>query len=260
MLRLLIITAFMILSFNAFAAERVVILAPAAADIFVKLKLERFVVGVTRSVHEIPNAKRVGGHIKPNIELIKALKPDLIIIGSNRFFTKDMERMIDAEVHIYHPLTIFEIFTAIKEIGFLMESEAEAESLIDRLNQQMAKIHIIEDKKTVIYESVYMPYTVAGSKNIVADIIKTAGGKYLIKTPNKLVKYSVEKVIKFNPDLYIFQVGPMNKKPVHPQKRPEFKRMSSLFVEVDELSFSRANTISIYNAVQLNKVLVENFK
>lgn len=260
MLRLLIIMVFLTFSFNIYAYERVVILSPAAADIFIKLGLESKVVGVTKSIKELPKAKRVGGHIKPNIELIKALNPDLIVISSNRFFTKDMQKTVNAEILKYNPHSISEIFKSIIEIGYFMEKEIEAEQLTEKLRQELAHIRRTTYIPTVVFESVYMPYTVAGSKNIVADIVKIAGGKYLINKKKKLVKFSVEKVVSLNPDIYIYQVGPMNKKPVKPEKRPEFKNMKSLFLEVDELSFSRANTNSIFNAVKLNEIIRQYFK
>jgi iron complex transport system substrate-binding protein len=238
----------------------VVILSPAAADIFIKLGLEDKVVGVTKSIKEIKKAKRIGGHIKPNIELIRALNPDLIVISSNRFFTKEMEKMLDVKVFKYNPHTISDIFQSILEVGYLMNKEIEAEQLTERLRQKLTVIRHTIYKPTVVFESVYMPYTLAGKNNIVADIVKMAGGVYLINNKKKLVKFSIEKVVSLKPDVYIFQVVPMNKKPVHPSKRPEFKNMDSLYIEVDELSFSRANTNSIINAVNLNKLFREYFK
>ncbi len=260
MLRLLIIMAFLTLSFNLYAYDKVVILSPAAADIFIRLGLEDKVVGVTKSIKEIPKAKRVGSHIKPNIELIRALNPDLIVISSNRFFTKEMEKMIGAKVHKYNPHTISDIFKSIIEIGNLMEVEIKAEQLTEKLRQKLMAIRHTQYKPTVVFESVYMPYTVAGQKNIVADIVRLAGGYYLIPNKKKLVRFSIEKVVSLNPDVYIYQVGPMNKKPVNPKKRPEFKNIDSIYIEVDELTFSRANTNAIFNAINLNKVFRQYFK
>jgi len=81
----LIITLSLIISINLFAYNRVVVLAPAVGDIFKKLEIDSKVVGVTRHVRGFKNAVKVGSHIKPNIEIISSLKPDLIIISSDIF-------------------------------------------------------------------------------------------------------------------------------------------------------------------------------
>lgn len=58
-----------------------------------------------------------------------------------------------------------------------------------------------------------------------------------------------------NPDFYLFQIGPMNKKkPVPPAERPSFRMLSSEFLKVDEKRFSRANSVSFDNVIMLNKV------
>ncbi len=80
MLRSVLILVVLLFTFNAFAADRVIVLAPAAADILQKLGSSSQIVGKTKSVEEFPNALKVGSHIRPNLEIIMSLKPDLIII------------------------------------------------------------------------------------------------------------------------------------------------------------------------------------
>ena len=64
---------------RAEAQERLVILAPAAADVVNRLGAADLVIGVTNSVAEFPQAARVGTHRGPEIEKIAALKPTLLI-------------------------------------------------------------------------------------------------------------------------------------------------------------------------------------
>ena len=88
MLRLLAALLLLLSATSSFAAERIVVLAPAAADIIEKLDAAELVVGKTRSVEEFPQATQVGSHIRPNLEIVTSLQPDLLIISSNKFFSE----------------------------------------------------------------------------------------------------------------------------------------------------------------------------
>ena len=105
-----------------------------------------------------------------------------------------------------------------------------------------------------------MPLLVAGSRHIVADIVNRAGGVLLPPDKRKLVRYNAEAILARQPDIYIYQVGPMNKNPQPPAERSCFSSLKAKFLQVDELQFSRPNTTSFDNVVKLNHYFAgENF-
>ncbi|MCD8492298.1 MAG: hypothetical protein LRY51_10605 [Geovibrio sp.] len=76
---------------------------------------------------EFPDAVKVGTHIRPNAEIIRSLRPDLIITGSADEYYADAVRAITgASVYKYDPLSLEEILTAAAEIGELTGRRAEA--------------------------------------------------------------------------------------------------------------------------------------
>lgn len=253
MSRLLAVLLLFCFSSEGWGAQRIVLLAPAAGDILSRLDAEDRVVGVTRSLEEFPKATRVGSHIRPNLEILRALEPDLLIISSERFFSTEMAAAVGARVYSYNPHTLEEILHQIGELAELLGKRELGEELIALQRRKLAQVEPVADPPEVIFEVTAMPFVVAGSHNIVADIIEKAGGKLLTPDRRKLVRFNTEAVLLQEPDIYIYQVGPMNKNPVPPRERSPLNRLKARFLEVDELLFSRPNTVSFDNVLTLNR-------
>lgn len=251
----------MALAFTAPAAsfERVVLLAPAAGDIMLKLGLEHKVVGVTRSNYDFPNAVKVGSHVKPNIELIHSLQPDLIIIGNARFFGAELQRLFDADIIAYQPKTLNEVQHAITAFGRKFEVEERARALNGELSSVLQQIQPFNAPPQVVYEITELPLTIAGSNHIVADIISIAGGKLLAPEQRSLIRYNVESIVTARPDLYLYQQGPMNASPTEPSSRPQYQSLTMETLKVDQLQYTRANSQSFYLALELNRYIRNQF-
>ena len=245
---------FFLLNINISAYDRVVLLSPAAGDIFKQLHLEDKVVGITRHMQGFKYAKKVGSHLRPNIEIIKSLHPDLIVISSVRFFSKALNKNIETKYFNYNPHTLDGIIRKIKDIGEMFKKDKEANILIENLNLKLENIKQLKKTPKVVYEVMQMPYIVVGKTNIISDIICKAGGINIVTVNKKHVKYSYEKVVAAKPDIYLYQVGPMNKNPVPPGERKYFKTLNAMFVKIDERSFARPNTKSFENVLKLNKI------
>jgi iron complex transport system substrate-binding protein len=241
-------------------ARRIVLLAPAAGDILLQLGLEDQVVGKTRSLEEFPQAKKIGSHIKPNVELIKGLEPDLLIISSNRFFSEQMAETVGAETLVYNPQTLDEILLQIDKLAQRTGREAAGSELTRRLRRQLQDLKNPPQTTRVIYEISALPLSVAGQNNIISDIIRTAGGAPLDFGKRKIIKLNSEAVIVSRPDLYIYQIGPMNQNPTAPQKRGAYRMLQARYLKVDQLEWSRANSQSFTRVVELNRLLVSGKK
>ncbi|CAM4430772.1 ABC transporter substrate-binding protein [Shewanella livingstonensis] len=253
MFRFLLIIAALAFSTNNYAYERVVLLAPAAGDLFIQLQQQHKVVGVTRNNDDFKDALKIGSHIKPNIELIKSLNPDLIIIDSTRFFSDEMASLLGAKTVIYNPVTLNAVLEQIHHLGTLLDCPNQANELVTTLTQVLQKIKPLVKKPSVIYEVTQMPLTIAGKGNIVSDIIHSAGGELMAPSTRKLIKFNVESVLVSQPDYYLYQIGPMNPNPQPPETRQLYKMLPSKFIQVEQLSYSRANSQSFYIAAELNR-------
>ncbi|NOZ69448.1 MAG: ABC transporter substrate-binding protein [Deferribacteres bacterium] len=239
---------------GAWAYKRIVVLYPAVSPILIEIGALDMIVGTTRSDHAVKNAVRVGSHLRPNIELLNALDPDLIIAGSQRAFPKEMKQRVKADIFYYNPVTLDEILVKIRKIGDMLERRDRAEKLILRLKKRLEDIRPLTTEPSVIYEVMAEPLRVAGEKSIVTSIVSAAGGRNLVKIDRKHAVISTEKVLQLRPDFYIYQVGPMNKNPVPPGERPFYKSLKAEFIKVDELEFARPGINAFDAAVRLNRI------
>ncbi len=232
------------------------VLSPAAAGVIHALGADGLVVGKTRSIRLFPHATVVGTHIRPNPELVAACRPQLIVATSEKFFSRAMAERLGARFYLYDPRTLEEVLESIKELGRILDREREAEELVKRLKDKLGRVVPPRVKPRVVYEVMQRPYMVAGKRSIVADIVERAGGIYVVDAPKKLVRTSCERVRMLRPQIYIYQVGPMNRNPSPPSERPCFRGLKMEVVRVDELKFSRAGVESFDRVLELNRLFV----
>ena len=241
----------------ALSFERIVVLYAPASDIVRLLTDESRVVGVTRTDHNFKKAVKVGSHLRPNIELIKALEPDLMIMGSERAFPTSMQERFTSQFHRYDPLNLDELLRAIERLGDLLDAREVADGIV---RQQIKKLQAIQKPATApttIYEISERSLRVAGGPSIMTSIIEAAGGVNLIQTRKKHVVISAEMVIDLNPDYYIYQKGPMNKNPEKPSERAYFKPLQSRVILVDQYLFSRPGINAFDAVIKLNQIFLK---
>jgi iron complex transport system substrate-binding protein len=257
MSRLVPVLLLLLFTTNSFAAQRIVVLAPAAADIIEKLDAAALVVGKTRSVAEFPQATKVGSHIRPNLEIITSLQPDLLVVSSNKFFSREMAGAVKAQVFYYNPNSLAEILEQTRQLGMLIDRQQQALQLIETQRQKLRRVQPLSRKPRVLYEITEAPLTIAGSENILADIIASAGGELVSGGERKLLRFNPEAVLALQPEIYLWQVGPMNQNPAPPAERGHYALLKADYRQVDQLQYSRANTHSFDSVLELNSYFKE---
>lgn len=236
--------------------RRVIVLNSAASPILKELGVADHISGTTHTDHVFQGVTRVGSHLRPNLELIKALRPDLMIVGSKKAFPEEMQERLKVEIFRYDPRNLEDILAVIARLGHLFGQEEKGLRLVASLRTKMALVRWPKKPVTMIYEISEKALKVAGRLNVVNDIIKTAGGINLIDIEKKHVLISPEKVLELEPDVYLFQEGPMNKNPEDPSARSYFKSLKSKVVKVDQLEFSRSGINAFDAVLKLNKLIL----
>lgn len=240
------------LSINALAIGRVVILAPAAADIFYKIGATDTVVGVTNNVMEFPDAAKVGTHLNPAVEKIASLRPSLVVTTPG--FDADIIRRMGAEPFVYTPKTLREIINYVRILAKKIGKEAEGEALAVSLEKILDELHPVTGQRpTVLYETRSTPLGLARGNSIIINILETAGFRYAYSETGGTV--SAEYLLGNQPDYYIYQEGPMNRNPVVPSKRQGWSSFNACAWKVDEFAFARPNTIVFQTVRELNEIL-----
>ncbi|WP_025142958.1 helical backbone metal receptor [Pedobacter jeongneungensis] len=167
-----------------FPPKRIISIVPSQTELLFDLGLDQEIIGLTKfCIHPIEKfaaRTKVGGTKKLNIDLIKDLKPDLIIGNKEENTQRDIEELAE-----YFPVWMSDIFTlddamkTIAEIGALVDREPEASYLNHLISagfndlKTLALQHHIDKK--VAYLIWRKPYMAAGKNTFIDDILLING-------------------------------------------------------------------------------------
>jgi iron complex transport system substrate-binding protein len=199
---------------------------------------------------EIVKLPSVGTHMRPNVEMIIGLKPDLVVQSASRWETAgEMSRLQGAgiPVAVFSPNTFEEIFSTMERLAALVGRSEQGREVVTQLRKRLAavrdRLENVKERQRVFFEVRPEPLTAAGKGSIVQQIITAAGAENAIKSEKAIVQYNFEALLVADPDVYIVQRGPMSHNPLPPKNRPHFDQLRSVrkgkVIYVDEYLFSR---------------------
>ncbi len=250
-------------------AHRIIPLYGAFAEMLFSIGAGDFVVARTQADNYPPrltDLPSVGTHMRPNVEMIMGLKPDLVIqSATRRDETPEISRLSDSgiPVAVFAPRNFPEIFSVIERLGVLTGHSSEASVFVETLRSRLAavrdKLAGVETKPKVFFEIRAEPLTGAGYGSIVQEILNAVAAENALKNDKAIVQYNIEALLVQNPDFYIVQEGPMNRNPMPPAKRPHFDRLKCVqegrVLTADEFIFSRPGPRCVDAVEQLAAVL-----
>lgn len=244
--------------------RRIVSLYGGLTEVLVALGLGDRLVARTRGDHRLPKLPTVGTHLQPNVEMILALQPDLVVQGG---VPKGLPalRKLEAEgvpVAMFAPHDFPGLFNEIQRLGTLTgRSEAAASlsrDLKDRLARLARRLRGLQPVR-VFFEVDYHNLLAAGRGSMVNDIIAKAGGINVVESPKQLIPFSLEALLQADPEVYVIQQGPMNKNPRNIYDRPYFQELRAVknhrVLLVDESLFSHPGPRSAAAVEQLARFL-----
>lgn len=256
-------------------ARRIIALYGAFNEILLAMGLEDRIIARTAADAEIPELAHlpgIGTHMRPSLEMVAALGPDLVLQMGGRDEALESAhalRRLGVTVAVFHVASFDELFSCISRLGGLTGSEPEAARLVGALETRLADLAATLDlpvtgdaRPTVFFELRYPGLIGAGSGAMVTDIIDRAGGRNVLASPQsreRVVRLGEEELLRLDPAVYLVQRGPMNKNPVPPGERPHYAALSAVregrtFI-VDERLFSRPGPRSVDAAEALARIL-----
>jgi iron complex transport system substrate-binding protein len=211
--------AAILLSSPLFAQQtprRIVSTAPSITEVLFALGLGDRVVGVSRycdfpaSVASLP---KVGSYIKPDIEAIVRLMPDLVIVQkTSSDITDRLSSLRIPFVEVPHG-TLSDVFAGIQSIAQATQVPDRGASLINQIKRSLDAIQskakalpsprvlAILDRK----QGTLTDLTAVGPDNYMDQILEIAGGTNVLAKPG-LPHYphiSLETVIRENPEVIV---------------------------------------------------------
>lgn len=189
--------------------QRIVSLSPSNTETLFALGAGEKVVGVTSYCdypEEAEKVQRIGTFEEPNMELIKKAQPDVVLAG---YLKKEAVKALEGmgiPVIVTEAESFEEIYKSIGIIGKLTGTAAKAEEIITDMKNKIAEIEAkVKDKKkpAVFYVVWADPLMTAGSNTFINDVIKAAGGINVAEKVERWANYSVEELIRDNPDMLV---------------------------------------------------------
>jgi len=244
--------------------RRIVSLYGGLTEILAALGAGERVVARIQGDDTLKKIPTVGTHLQPNVEMILALKPDLVVQGG---VSKGMPALkkLEAEgapVALFAPHDFPGLFSVMQRLG-VITGRTEAAAAINRSMearlQEVARRVAGRKPPRVFFEVRYHNLLAAGRGSMVNEIITRAGGVNLVDSPKKLAPFGLEALIQAQPEVYIIQQGPMNRSPEDIYTRPYFQELRAVkarrVLVVEESLFSRPGPRSAEAVEQLARFL-----
>jgi iron complex transport system substrate-binding protein len=202
--------------FLALASHRIVSMAPSITEILFALGAGDEVVGDTIYCNYPEAAKtkpKIGGYTTPNIELILALNPDLVLMTDERpDVAQTLRQTRRMEVVSVRPDSVSGIYQSIQTIADMLGMPNRGKRLIQSIDQdihQTAEHTNRKNKPRVLFIVGRTPGTVTnlvvvGRGGYLTELIELAGG--INVATDALVQYprfSFEEVIHRDPDIIL---------------------------------------------------------
>ena len=248
----------------AASPQRIVSLYGGLTEILMALGLKDRIVAHIQGDESLTNIPTVGTHLQPNVEMVLALKPDLVVQGG---VPKGMPALKKLEsegvpVAMFAPQDFKGLFSLIQRLGVLTGKGEAAAALNRGLEERLANVaRRLQGTRLVpvFFEVRYLNLLAAGRGSMVNDIITRAGGVNVVETAQRLAPFNLEALIQAQPEVYVIQQGPMNRSPEDIYTRPYFQELRAVkerrVLVVDEGLFSRPGPRSAEAVEQLARFL-----
>jgi len=244
--------------------QRIVSLYGGLTEILSALGLAPRVVARTQGDEVINNIPTVGTHLQPNVEMILALRPDLVVQGGVPKGMMALKRLEGEGVAVamFAPHDFPGLFSAITRLGALtgrMEAAAALNRSLEEKLKEVARRVAGYKKVRVFYEVRHLNLLAAGQGSMVHDIITRAGGVNIVDSSQRMITFNLEALLQADPEVYVIQQGPMNRSPEDIYTRPYFQELQAVkkrrVLIVDESLFSRPGPRAADAVAQLARFL-----
>lgn len=195
---------------------RIVSTSPSITEILFALGLGDRVVGVSRFCRypaDVVERPTVGTFLKPDVERIARLHPDLTILQGSQHGIEQRLQMLALPSLTVERGTLLNVFRAIRAIGTAAHAPDRAEALIARLDARLARVRTAVAGRPAARVLIIVGRRVGMVSDLVAaaertylnDLVQIAGGANVLagQTPLEYPRVSMETVVRLAPDVIV---------------------------------------------------------
>lgn len=252
-----------ILSNNA-PKRRIVSVVPSQTEFLYDLGLDEEVVGITKfCIHPekwFRNKQRIGGTKDLKLDLIRDLKPDLIIANKEENTQSQIEELA-AEFPLYMS-DIFDLedsFRMMKDVGALTGKQQRTNELITIIQDRFKSFTAQPSGKKVLYLIWRGPFMAAGHNTFIHSMIERCGWKNVLTTDqhkdlSRYPELSAEEIIGLDPEVILLSSEPYPFKDKHIRELQEICSKAAIMLVDGEL-FSWYGSRLKFSPAHFNAVL-----
>jgi iron complex transport system substrate-binding protein len=191
---------------------RIVSLVPSVTESVYALGGQARLVGRTDWCDYPPAAREkpsVGGMINPSIEMIVALKPDLVIATDegNREETIVQLRRLGIATYLVHAHRVDQMLDMVSRVAGLIERREAAAPLVASIRQRIASVRARVAPlaaRRVLYVLWPEPLIVPGRASHLTELIELAGGRSITADEgDSYVRFSLEAAVARAPEVIV---------------------------------------------------------
>jgi iron complex transport system substrate-binding protein len=199
----------------AVPARRVISLVPSATETIIALGATDRIIGRTRYdiAPEVSAVRSVGGTIDPSIEVVVALRPDLVIGWDTDKRREVRTRLATLGIPVFSLRTqdTSDVFHGITNLGRLLGRDSAAATLAASIRGQLDSVRrevAGRPARSVLFVVYPTPPMTAGPNTFIDQLIGLAGGRSVFGDATQLwPTVSMEEIVRRKPELLIVPEG-----------------------------------------------------
>lgn len=193
--------------------RRVISLAPSVTETIYALGAQGLLVGDTDACNYPAAAQKlpkVGGPFTPNLEIIVAMKPDLVVVAANsgnRKETVDALDLLHVPTYAMNARTIDEVMISIEKLGDVLGASEQGKVVTEGLRTRLAELHRkLENipSTRVLFVVWQEPLISIGQDTYIANALRYAGAESVLQTKQDWPRVGWEEVVRLQPTYLVF--------------------------------------------------------
>ncbi|MFP5470500.1 MAG: ABC transporter substrate-binding protein [Bacteroidia bacterium] len=244
-----------------FPPKRMVSLVPSQTELLYDLGLENEVVGITKfCIH--PNSwfktkQRVGGTKSVKLDVIDALKPELIIANKEENEQQQMEALCEKyPVYVSNIFNLEDALKMIKDVGEITNTSSKSNELIKKIHDEFSNLKPLTTTKTCAYLIWKNPYMACGTETFVNDMLKRVGLKNVFD--GRYPEFGIDELKQKNPEVVLLSSEPYPFKENHIQElKKNLSNSTILLVDGELFSWYGSRLLQAPNYFSKLKNLLE---
>jgi ABC-type Fe3+-hydroxamate transport system substrate-binding protein len=200
--------------------QRIISLVPSQTELLSDLGLENEVAGITKfCIHPeewFRKKTRVGGTKQLNLEIIRQLRPDLIIANKEENVKEQIDELgKDFPVWISDVKNLDDAYVMIKQVGLITNKEHQSNKIIIQIKENFTRLQTPNSRLQTAYLIWQNPYMTIGGDTFIHAMMEKAGFENIFSDKKRYPEITIEEMQYANCQLLFLSSEPFPFKEKH---------------------------------------------